>query len=143
MKFRRQRTQEEPINVTSLIDVVFILLLFFMVSTSFTKATHLQVNLPQAHGEPQLDVLEDIEIIISEQGTYSINGQGLVDGELTTLKSAISKVSNGKTDLPLLITADAKTPHQAVVTVMDAAGQLGFTHLSLTTRQPDIKSADR
>lgn len=143
MKFRRQQVQEESINVTSLIDVVFILLLFFMVSTSFTKATHLQVNLPQANGEPQVDPVEEIEIIISEQGAYSINGQGLVDSEVLTLKSAMSKISNGNTNLPLLITADAKTPHQSVVSVMDVAGQLGFTHLSITTRQPDLKAADR
>ena len=78
-----------------------------------------------------------LEIVISEQGRYSLNGQSLVNTEIETLKSALNKTAQGKTDLPIMITADAKAPHQAVVSVMDAAGQLGFVKLSITTRQPE------
>lgn len=137
MKFRRQRTEDEGVNITPLIDVVFILLLFFMVSTSFTKESHLAVVLPQATGEPSVESKSQIEIVVSEQGRYSLNGQSLVNTEIETLKSAFTKISQGKTDMPIMITADAKAPHQAVVSVMDAAGQLGFVKLSITTRQPE------
>ena len=137
MKFRRQSRDLEPMNLISLIDVMFFLLLFFMLSSTFTKETHLGVELPEATGEPSVDQKDQIEIVISEQGAYSVNGQSLVNNEMDTLKSALAKVSEGKTDLPLLLTADAKTPHQAVVTAMDVAGQLGFVKLSITSRQPD------
>jgi biopolymer transport protein ExbD len=137
MKFRRQSRELEPMNLISLIDVMFFLLIFFMLSSTFTKETHLGVELPEATGEPSAETKQQIEIVISEQGSFSINGQSLVNNEADTLRSAILKTSEGKTDLPLLLTADAKTPHQFVVTAMDVAGQLGFTRLSITSRQPE------
>jgi len=139
MKFRRQSREIEPMNLISLIDVMFFLLIFFMLSSTFTKETHLSVELPQAVGEASSDTKDQIEILISEQGNFSVNGQALVNNEIETLKSAIMNVSQGKTDMPLLVTADGKTPHQFVVTAMDAVGQLGFVKLSITTRQPDAK----
>lgn len=141
MKFRRQSREIEPINLISLIDVMFFLLIFFMLSSTFTKETHLGVELPEAVGEASSDKQDQIEILISEQGAFSVNGQSLINNEIATLKSAINSVSGGKTDMPLLVTADAKTPHQFVVTAMDAAGQLGFVKLSITTRQPDAADA--
>jgi biopolymer transport protein ExbD len=137
MKFRRQSRELEPMNLISLIDVMFFLLIFFMLSSTFTKETHLGVELPEATGAPSVDEKQKIEIVISEQGGFSINGQNLVNNEIETLKSAILKVSDGKTDMPLLLTADAKTPHQYVVTTMDVAGQLGFARISITSRQPE------
>ena len=137
MKFRRQSRELEPMNLISLIDVMFFLLIFFMLSSTFTKETHLSVELPQANGELSEATKEQVEILISEQGSFSVNGQSLVNNEIETLKSAIAKVAGGKIDIPLLVTADAKTPHQSVVTAMDAAGQLGFAKLSITTRQPE------
>lgn len=137
MKFRRQSRELEPMNLISLIDVMFFLLIFFMLSSTFTKETHLGVELPEATGTPSVDEKQKIEIVIGEQGSFSINGQNLVNNEIETLKSAILKVSEGKTDMPLLLTADAKTPHQYVVTAMDVAGQLGFVRISITSRQPE------
>jgi biopolymer transport protein ExbD len=137
MKFRRQSRELEPMNLISLIDVMFFLLIFFMLSSTFTKETHLGVELPEATGTPSVDDKQKVEIVIGELGSFSINGQSLVNNEVETLKSAILKVSDGKTDLPLLLTADAKTPHQYVVTAMDVAGQLGFTRISITSRQPE------
>jgi biopolymer transport protein ExbD len=137
MKFRRQSRELEPMNLISLIDVMFFLLIFFMLSSTFTKETHLGVELPEATGTPSVDDKQKVEIVIGEQGSFSINGQSLVNSEVETLKSAILKVSEGKTDLPLLLTADAKTPHQYVVTAMDVAGQLGFVRISITSRQPE------
>lgn len=137
MKFRRQSRELEPMNLISLIDVMFFLLIFFMLSSTFTKETHLGVELPEANGVPSVEEKQQIEVVIGEQGSFSVNGQSLVNNEVDTLKSAILKVSDGKTDLPLLLTADAKTPHQYVVTAMDVAGQLGFSKLSITSRQPE------
>jgi biopolymer transport protein ExbD len=136
LKFRRQRADEVSVNLTPLIDVVFLLLIFFMVSTSFTKETHLTIDLPEASGEALAAQPGQIEILISESGGYTINSQQLVDERLGTLKSAIRQISAGDTSLPMVITADAQSPHQAVVRAMDAAGQMGFVHLSITTRQP-------
>jgi biopolymer transport protein ExbD len=138
MKFRRQSRDLEPMNLISLIDVMFFLLIFFMLSSTFTKETHLSVELPKAVGEASTDQKKQIEILISDQGSFSVNGKSLVNNEIETLKSAMTKVALGKTNLPLLVTADAKTPHQYVVTAMDAAGQLGFTKLSITTRLPEV-----
>lgn len=136
MKFRRQRLEEVSVNLTPLIDVVFLLLIFFMVSTTFTKETHLSIDLPEAQGEASADATEQIEILINESGDYTINSRALVDTKLATLKAAIRQVSAGDTSLPMVITADAQTPHEAVVRAMDAAGQMGFVHLSITTMQP-------
>ncbi|MGI1678109.1 MAG: biopolymer transporter ExbD [Cellvibrionaceae bacterium] len=136
MKFHRQNRKEEEVNLTPLIDVVFLLLIFFMVSTTFTKETHLDINLPEASGEPVPDKKEQIDVLINADGSYAVNGQSLANKKLMTLRSAIEKVSDGDNELPLIITADANTPHQAVVTAMDAAGQLGFAKLSITTKSP-------
>jgi len=136
LKFRRQRVQAVDINLTPLIDVVFLLLIFFMVSTTFTRETQLSVDLPEAEGQEREAPEEEIEILIDESGRYRINGQALVDNRMRTLQAAIYKISAGDTTLPLIITADAQAAHQDVVRAMDAAGQMGFVHLSITTRQP-------
>ncbi len=139
MKFKRQRQGEDSVNLTPLIDVVFLLLIFFMVSTTFTKETHLSVDLPEATGAPSLNQDRQLDILVAADGSYSVNGQALVNNKMDTLKSAILKLSDGDSSTPMTITADAKATHQAVVTAMDAAGQLGFVHLSITTRKPSDK----
>ena len=134
MKFARRARSEVEVNLTPLIDVVFLLLIFFMVSTTFTKETHLSIDLPEASGEPARITEQKIEVSISRVGDYAINDVALLKSNLESLKVAIEKVTNGDNAIPMIITADANTPHQAVVTVMDAAGQLGFVQLSITTR---------
>lgn len=136
MKFRRQRLDDVNINLTPLIDVVFLLLIFFMVSTTFTRETQLSIDLPEAQGQAKAASDRQIEILIDEAGKYRVNGQGLVDNRVRTLQAAIYKISAGDTTLPMIITADAQAAHQFVVRAMDAAGQMGFVHLSITTRQP-------
>jgi biopolymer transport protein ExbD len=137
MQFRRQsRNSEVSVNLTPLIDVVFLLLIFFMVSTTFTKETHLSLDLPEASGEKVEAVAQQIDVVISVKGQYAINGRSLVNNQLNTLKKAIAEVAGDDRSLPLIITADANTPHQAVMTAMDAAGQMGFAHLSLTAKPP-------
>jgi len=136
VQFRRQKNQEVSVNLTPLIDVVFLLLIFFMVSTSFTKETHLSLDLPEASGEENQVKVDSIDILIDSKGQYSLNERALVNNQIDTLIAALKETSGGNNDLPLIITADAATPHQAVITAMDAAGQLGFSKLSLTTKQP-------
>ncbi len=137
MKFRRQRREDLGINLTPLIDVVFLLLIFFMVSTTFTRETQLSIDLPEAEGKPRVETDDtQIEVLIDESGRYRVNGRGLVDSRMRTLQAAIYNISRGDTTLPLIITADAQAAHEDVVLAMDAAGRMGFVHLSITTRQP-------
>lgn len=135
MKFRRKSRENIDLNLVSLIDVVFVLLLFFVVTTTFTRETQLRVDLPEAvNGEPVQDAnLKRIEIAISADGVYSLNNHLLPKSDVATLMDALQKESGGDSKLPLSIRADGKTPHQAVVTAMDAAGKLGFSQLSMTT----------
>ena len=123
MKFRRQRLDDVNINLTPLIDVVFLLLIFFMVSTTFTRETQLSIDLPEAQGQAKAASDRQIEILIDEAGQYRVNGQGLVDNRLRTLQAAIYKISAGDTTLPMIITADAQAAHQYVLRAMDAAGR--------------------
>lgn len=136
MKFRRQHREDIGVNLTPLIDVVFLLLIFFMVSTTFTRETQLSIDLPEAQGKPKEATEQQIEILVDESGNYRVNGEALVDSSMRTLQAAIYKISAGDTTLPMTISADAQAAHQDVVQAMDAAGQMGFVHLSITTRQP-------
>ena len=135
MKFRRKQRENVDINLASLIDVVFILLLFFVVTTTFTRETQLRVDLPEAvSGSPAEDQqTKQLDIAISADGTFSVNNQLLPKNDLASVIEALQKASAGDTNLPLSISADGKTPHQAVITAMDAAGKLGFTQLRMTT----------
>ncbi len=140
MQFRRQLRQEDAINLTPLIDVVFLLLIFFMVSTTFTKESHLSIDLPEANGDPQVESPEDVVILINADGSYAVNGRALVNAELITLLSALDTVNpeNTAENTPIIITADANSSHESVVRAMDAAGQAGFVQLSITTRNASI-----
>lgn len=136
MKFRRQSREELSVNLTPLIDVVFLLLIFFMVSTTFTRETQLSVDLPEATGLVREEVEQQVEILIDETGQYRVNGRPLVDGRMRTLQAAVYEISKGDTTLPLVISADAQASHQSVVMAMDAAGQMGFSRLSIASIQP-------
>lgn len=137
MKFQRQQADEINVNLTPLIDVVFLLLIFFMVSTTFTRETQLEVDLPQAENSTEVDQQRSLEVVITAEGEYRVNGEGLVNSQARTLRLALTKVSSENYDQPLTISADARTPHQAVVTAMDVAGALGFKRLSITTRESE------
>ena len=136
MKFRRQRREALSVNLTPLIDVVFLLLIFFMVSTTFTRETQLSIDLPEATGLVREEVTEQIEILIDEAGEYRVNGRLLVDGRVRTLQAALYEESDGDTTLPMVISADAQATHESVVRAMDAAGQMGFTRLTIASVQP-------
>lgn len=134
MKFRRKARENVEIGLTPLIDVVFILLLFFVVTTTFTRETQLRVDLPEAaSGAPPEAEPKQLEVLIDAEGNFTLNGQALMVSDLNSLTAALNKESGGDVSLPLVISADAQTPHQAVVVAMDAAGRLGFSRLRITT----------
>lgn len=135
MKFQRSLKSEATVDITPLIDVVFILLLFFMVTTSFTRESSLLINLPEASGEATTDDPLHIDILINRDGSYAVNGRPLPDTSLATLMEAVTGLADGDVAAPVTITADADTTHQSVVTAMDAVAQLGFTRLNIATRQ--------
>ncbi len=135
MQLQNTSKREMSINLTPLIDVVFLLLIFFMVSTSFTRETQIELELPKAEGTPlEIDV-EVVEISVDSTGNFYVNKQALINTQIETVKKAIVKVSDGNTSLPLIISADAKAPYQAVITAMDAAGQEGFTNIQMATQR--------
>ncbi len=129
----RPKTQPE-VNMTSLIDVVLLLLIFFMVSTSFVKESQISISLPQADSSAVVeDTPEQIDIMITATGTFLVNGRELINSRVETIRNALQKVSGGNNSLPLTISADAEAKHQDVVTAMDVAGRLGFTRISIAT----------
>ncbi|RLA35373.1 MAG: biopolymer transporter ExbD [Gammaproteobacteria bacterium] len=134
MKLTARAKEEPEVNMTSLIDVVLLLLIFFMVSTSFVKQSQISISLPQADSSAIVDeVPQQLDIMITEQGTFLVNGRELVNNRPETIRNALQKVSGGNTQLPLTISADANARHQYVVTAMDVAGKLGFVKISIAT----------
>ena len=138
MKFSRRGRHEASVELTPLIDVVFLLLIFFMVSTTFIRETQLKIDLPEAGGELQEIEEEVIEITVDRLGDYAVNDRLLVNDELHTLVRALEQLVEGGVSpgSRLIITADANAAHQSVVRAMDAAGRVGLTRISITTQQP-------
>ncbi len=139
--WQNKKKEELQLNLTPLIDVVFLLLIFFMVSTSFKKESKISLDLPEANGEIAEKLPESIEISINKDGEVFVNGEGLINRQLETIKDAITQVANDPST-PLVINADAQAPYQAVISVMDAAGQVGFNNLTLATQQPKSDTQD-
>lgn len=137
MKFRKQRKEMVQLNLTPLIDVVFLLLIFFMVSTSFTRENQLQINLPEASAEEVSSVTQGLTLTIQENGTYALNGRVLSSNSIEIIKEALLAESQGEVDQSLLLVADANASHQSVVRAMDAAGQLGFVNLRISTQESE------
>ncbi len=136
MNLRPRRPDDPEVNLTSLIDVVFLLLIFFMVSTTFDRESQLKVDLPESSSEPSEVPEKVLEITININGDFFIKGQQVINTESETLKRAIVQVIGSQRDLPVIIRADGRAPYQSVVTAMDVTGQMGLTQLSLATIQP-------
>jgi len=134
----RQVSGDEPeVNLTPLIDVVFILLIFFMVSTTFQRESEINIELPEASADPVEEKKELLELVIDAEGRYFIDQQQVVNTELETLKKAIGKFLGDRTTIPVVIRADRQTPYESVVRAMDATSQLGLVQMSLATSQPE------
>jgi biopolymer transport protein ExbD len=137
MKLQSRSREEPEINVISLVDVLLVLVLFFMVSTSFLRETEISLKLPEANAASQAAASDDeLEIVITQSGAYLVNGRELINSERRTLRAAIERLAGAKRDQRVFIRADAAATHQAVVTAMDVAGQLGFTQLNIAAVTP-------
>jgi biopolymer transport protein ExbD len=134
MNLRPAPKEAADINLTPLIDVVFLLLIFFMVSTTFDRDSELSIELPAAAAELQKRRPDSIEVAIDVQGRFYVNGRQLLNTQSKTLRQALQSAAGESESPPIIISADAKTPHQAVVQIMDAARELGFVRLTFATR---------
>jgi biopolymer transport protein ExbD len=136
MKLRHDRREEPDVNLTPLIDVVFLLLIFFMVSTTFERETEISIDLPEASGQLIKTEQKVVEIGIDDKGRYFINKQELINTQIDTLKDAIKRAA-GEDDKPqIIISADRNTPYQAVIRAMDASRQLSFVQLTFAAVKP-------
>lgn len=135
MQFRRKPQEPLDVNITPLIDVVFLLLIFFMVTTTFQKDAELSINLPEASATETADKNKPIEITVNQNGRYYINGKELTNGRPQTIQNALQQASLGQKDRALVIRGDANANYQNVITVMDVASKLGLVNISLATAQ--------
>lgn len=135
MKFGPRRRPEASIELTPLIDVVFLLLIFFMVSTSFVREARIAVDLPEAAGDAP-DGEAGPALSIDAAGGYAVNGRALADGEVATLVGALRPLARADGRSQLLIAADAGATHRAVVRAMDAARRAGIARIDIATREP-------
>lgn len=135
MNLRPKPPEEPDVNLTPLIDVVFLMLIFFMVSTTFQKESVVKIDLPKASAQEEELKEGVVEVTVNASGEYFINRVRVLNRDPKTLKAAIIKHAGTNNERPFIIRADAKAPHQSVVTVMDVAGQLGFSRLSIPTER--------
>ena len=134
MRFQQKHREELELNMTSLIDVVLLLLIFFMMSTRFIDESRLQVRLPEAGVQPdEASARESLEIEVTAEGNYRVGGRDLVNNSPDTLATALARATNGNRAQPLTIRADARAVHQSVVTAMDVAGRLGYRQINIAT----------
>ena len=141
MRLGAARQDEFEINVISLIDVMLTLLMFFVMTTTFVQHAAMKVTLPQA-SDTQQDTQPDALVVqIGSDSRFYVDNNEVLDPNVATLKQAIAHVAGENHDRPVILRADALTPHQAVVMAMDALGQLGFSHLSIATVRS--KEADK
>lgn len=138
MNLRRGREDRMEINLIPLIDILFILLIFFIVTTSFKQEIALNIELPQAGGvAPQDSVAETLVLSIDKKGQYFINDRVVGKPGGAGLQDALQQAVGVNKDIPLIVSADGQTPHQAVITAMDAARQLGLVRLTFAAREAD------
>ena len=135
MNFRRKSSLEDPeINFIPLIDVLLVIIIFLVVSTTFSKFSELKINLPIAEANQSKDKDDSINIIITEDGQYSINEKIIESVSLEKLVKELKAEANGKTDMPVIINADAMTTHQSVVDVMEASRLVGLNRITFSTK---------
>jgi biopolymer transport protein ExbD len=135
MNFQRGRNREEPeINLIPMIDVLLVILIFLMVTTSYAKFSELQINLPQAGGETGVAQAKPVNVAVDASEHYAIDNKGITFSGVDALAAAMKAAVGEQTDPTIVINADAKTPHQAVVNIMEAARQAGYGRITFTTQ---------
>lgn len=133
MNFRRGRSREEPeINLIPLIDVLLVVIIFLMLTTTYARFAGLEINLPSASAEEKAEKPNEIEVAVTATGQVVVNGQTLSSAEVNFIKEALVQAAGGREDPVIIISADAKTTHQSVVDVMQAAQSAGYPRISFT-----------
>ena len=135
MNLRPQRHDDVDLNITPLIDVVFLLLIFFMVSTTFERESEINITLPEASEEYTDNQLDKVEIFIDAEGRLYVNEQALVNSQLGTIRDAIRSELFDLEDPQIIISADAKATHELVIRIMDAARQLELVKITFATQE--------
>ena len=134
MRIRDHRSDDEPdINLVPLIDVILVLIIFFVVTTTFDARSVLKLQLPQATGEPSQGQSKALSVLVNADGRYFVDDREALRTDVESLKQTLREVAGDDRERPVLLRADARTPHQAVVTALDALGQLGFSRVSIAT----------
>ncbi len=134
MKFSKHRPEEPEINLIPFIDVLLVILIFLMLSTTYSKFTELQVNLPTANAEKPKDQPKEIIVAVSADGRFSINRKSLDNRSVEGVTGELAAASQGNAESVVIISADAASPHQSVITVMDAARRAGLTRLTFAAQ---------
>ncbi len=142
MNFHRNKRPPLEINLTPMIDVVFLLLIFFMVTTTFTRETGLNIDLPEAKGQQTKKNNQSITLLIDAKGQYFISTEDdnrgkLVDLKKISLKKELTHAMGNHPETPFIISADNKTPHKFVIKALDIASQVGFKHIAFATKEPE------
>jgi len=138
VKLRARRVEDPDINLISLIDILLVLVLFFMLSATFVQEGRLRIELPQARLMPESHQgPENIVVVVTQNGSYRVNDRDLVNASRETLRAAVLKIAGTSRDARITLRADGRATHQSVVTAMDVLGRLGFAELNIATISPD------
>ncbi|HKT32039.1 MAG TPA: biopolymer transporter ExbD [Gammaproteobacteria bacterium] len=140
MKLRARKWEEPELNIINFVDVMLMLLVFFMMTTHFIQNTSLSVELPTASVAPASSALKGIEVTIDAQGHYYVNQQAVAGTSPEVVRAALLAAAGARRDVPIILRADARSSHQSVVTVMNVAGELGFSQLQILTTQPPAEN---
>jgi len=137
LKLYQSRQEDPEINLISLIDVVLLLVIFFMLSSTFVDESRMRVQLPSASEPARSAPAERVEVTVTQDGGYLVNDRELVNAGRDTLRRAVAEVAGENRDARVLLRADGRATHQAVVTAMDVLGRMGFAQLDIATIQAD------
>jgi len=141
MNLRPRRVEDPEINLVSLIDIVLMMVVFFMMTSSLTQEGRIHIRLPQASSVPTgRPKLEPLTLTVTEQGSYLVNGRELINASPETLRTALLRAAGSSRNQPVTIRADAHSTHQSVVTAMDVLGRLGFVEITIATVQSEPAS---
>jgi biopolymer transport protein ExbD len=135
MNFRKARPEEPEINLIPFIDVLLVVLIFLMLSTTYAKFTELQVTLPTADADASRERPQEITVSVSADGRYSVNGEAVDGRSVELLTMALSRAAEGRNDMPIIVSADATSAHQSVINVMDAARRAGLARITFAAQR--------
>ncbi|KIQ96332.1 biopolymer transporter ExbD [Lysobacter sp. A03] len=141
MRIRDHRADDEPeISLVPLIDVILVMIIFFVVTATFDARSVIQLELPRATGE-QIEATQPLVVLVNAEGRYFVDDREVLRNDVDSLKATIAEVAGTERERPVMLRADARTPYQAVVTVYDALGQLGFRRIMPATASPETDGA--